>query len=422
MHPLFAVALLAQNLEAGVARVDITPETSMRMSGYGARKCSSEGVHDSLYAKALVLAAGDSRLAIVTLDLAAIAGTSLPRRVAEKLGIPTLLLAASHTHSGPAFLPQAATISSSVPLDAQPPPYLAWIENRIFDAVERASKSMFPARLGAGRGSIRLGYNRLLLRDDGRARALFDNLERVPYGPVDPEFSLLRVEDNSGATRALLVHYAAHAVVLGPRNCKISADYPGVLAAQVEQALPGAQCMFVQGGAGDINPLFQARTGREDEDFAVNRKMGELLAGEVLRAAGDIRPLASNRHPIRAKSEVMSFPHRWEKGRTLDVGITTVLINREIAIAAIPGEPLHRLQTAWKSRAGVAFPLFYGYTFSSGGIWPGYIPDLRSAAYGGYGADANTFIAVGAGEAIVERHLANLYGLLDMWKTEPGRP
>ena len=52
---------------------------------------------------------------------------------------------------------------------------------------------MFPAKLGVARGSLQLGYNRLLLRDDGRARALFDNMERVPYGTVDPELVLLRV-------------------------------------------------------------------------------------------------------------------------------------------------------------------------------------------------------------------------------------
>ena len=53
---------------------------------------------------------------------------------------------------------------------------------------------MGPATLQVGRGSLQLGYNRLLPRDDGRSRALFENPERTPYGPVDPEFVLLRVE------------------------------------------------------------------------------------------------------------------------------------------------------------------------------------------------------------------------------------
>jgi neutral ceramidase len=208
-------------LQAGIARADITPASFMTMYGYANRKCGpANGTHDPLYAKALVLATGESRMAIVTLDLGNIVAPNLGPKVAAALGIPVLLLAASHSHSTPQFTSGSAEAAE--------------LENKIFDAVERASKSMFPARLGIGRGSLQLGYNRLLPRDDGRSRALFDNLERVPYGPVDPEYTLLSVEDLSGATRALLVHYACHAVVLGPTSCKYSADYPGAMQTKVE--------------------------------------------------------------------------------------------------------------------------------------------------------------------------------------------
>ncbi len=165
-----------------------------------------------------------------------------------------------------------------------------------------------------------------------------------------------------------------------------------------------------------------ARSGKEDEDFSVVKKMGETLAGEVLKVARAIRPLERAPEAIQSKGEVLTFQNRWEKDKPIECGITTVLIGREIAIAAVPGEPMHRLQTAWKRRADVPHALFYGYTYSSGGVWPGYIPDLRSAAYGGYGADASTSIEVGAGEAILERHLIHLYGLLGMWRDKPGKP
>src|SRR6185503_14247282 len=351
-------------------------------------------------------------------DLGSLVSDNLRRDVASKLGIPVLLLSASHTHSAPAFLPFGSAPAASDEARA----YLADVERKIFGAIEAASRSMFPARLGVGKGSLQLGYNRLLLREDGRARALFDNLERVPYGPVDPEVILLRVEDADGRVKALLVHYACHAVVLGPTSCKYSADYPGVLQAGVEAAMPGTQCMFVQGGAGDINPLYLGRTGKEDEDFATMRKMGELLTAQVLRSAKEIKPASPVRYPIQFASETLKFSDRWEKDRALEVGITTVLINREIAIAATPGEPMHKLQTMWKTQADVPYPLFYGYTYSSGGVWPGYIPDLKSAAYGGYGADVTTRIEIGAGETIMQRHLINLYRMLDMWRDQPGLP
>ena len=414
-----ATAFAAGELKAGVARVEITPSTLMPMYGYSNRKCGpANGTHDPLFAKVLVLEAGGSRMAVVTADVGSLVSDNLRRDVASKLDIPVLLLSASHTHSAPAFLPFGSAPASSEEAKS----YLAELERKIFGAIEKASQSMFPARLGVGKGSLQLGYNRLLLREDGRARALFDNLERVPYGPVDPELVLLRVEDADGRAKALLVHYAAHAVVLGPTSCRYSADYPGVVQSVVERELEGTQVMFVQGGAGDINPLFQGRSGREADDFAVMEKMGQLLAAEVIRTNKLVKPLAPVVDPIKVRSELMTFGERWEKDKTMEVGITTILLGREIAIATVPGEPLHKLQKMWKEQADVPHPLFYGYTFSSGGTWAGYIPDLRSAAYGGYGADASTRIEVGAGEKIMLRHLTFLYDLLGMWKDKPGRP
>ena len=416
---LVPAAASAGELKAGIARVEITPSTLMPMYGYANRKCGpANGTHDPLFAKVLVLEAGDSRMALVTADVGSLVSDQLRRDVAAKLGIPVLLLSASHTHSAPAFLPFGSAPASSDEARA----YLAGIERKIFGAIEAATRSMFPARLGVGRGSLQLGYNRLLVREDGRARAVFDNLDRVPYGPVDPEIVLLRVEDAEGRAKALLVHYAVHAVVLGPTSCKYSADYPGVVQSAVERELAGTQVMFVQGGAGDVNPLFQGRSGKEADDFAVMEKMGQLLAAEVLRANKGVKQLTPVVEPIKVRSEVITFGDRWEKDKTIEVGITTILVGREIAIATVPGEPLHKLQKMWKEHADVPHPLFYGYTFSAGGTWAGYIPDLRSAAYGGYGADASTRIEVGAGEKIVLRHLAFLYELLGMWKDKPGRP
>lgn len=225
-----------------------------------------------------------------------------------------------------------------------------------------------------------------------------------------------------GNPKALLVHYAAHAVVLGPTNCKYSADYPGVMQSMVENGINGAQVMFVQGGAGDINPLFEARSGNEDADFKVVKTMGELLGAEVLRVNKDVKPLAAITEPFRWKSDLLTFNDRWDKTQKLDVGITTIMLGHEIAIAAVPGEPMHKLQQMWKEQSDLPVPLFYGYTYSAGGTWPGYIPDIRSAAYGGYGADVTTRIEVGAGEKIMLRHIQNLYELRGMWHDKPGKP
>jgi neutral ceramidase len=406
-------------LRAGVARVDITPGALMQMYGYANRRCGdASGTHDPLQAKALVLEAGGSKMAIVTVDLGSLVSENLRRDVASRLNIPILLLAASHTHSAPSFLP----FGSSPTRDPAAAPYLAELERKIFGAIESAANAMAPATLHVGRSALQLGYNRLLPRDTGRTRALFENPDRVPHGPVDPELVLLRVDRQDGRPLALLVHYATHAVVLGPTNCKYSADYPGAMQAKVETTLPGTQVMFVQGGAGDINPLFMARSGQEEADFGVVKKMGDLLADAVIRTNALVAPVPSGASGIQAKSEVVTLKDRWDPAQTIDAGITTVLINGVVAIATMPGEPLHQLQRMWKEQAEAPVPLFYGYTFSAGGTWAGYIPDVRSAANGGYGADASTRVEVGAGERLIQRHVINLYGLLGKWLPAPGQP
>ncbi len=78
---LAVVALVAQtaplghaadsaSFRVGVADKDITPPLGIPMWGYGARHdAPSEGVLDPLMAKAIVIAAGDDKVAIVGTDL-----------------------------------------------------------------------------------------------------------------------------------------------------------------------------------------------------------------------------------------------------------------------------------------------------------------------------------------------------------------
>ncbi|MEK7325995.1 MAG: Npt1/Npt2 family nucleotide transporter, partial [Chloroflexota bacterium] len=104
------------------------------------------------------------------------------------------------------------------------------------------------------------------------------------------------------------------------------------------------------------------RTGNVEADFATMQKMGELLAAEVIRTEKRIHPASAHAHPTASTSQTLKFNDRWDKDKTIQLGITTVLLNQEIAIAAVPGEPFHKLQTSWKQNADAPIPLFYGYT------------------------------------------------------------
>jgi hypothetical protein len=98
-------SLAAAGLKAGVASVEITPPIGLGMYGFGNRKGGATGVLDPLLARVLVLEAGEKRLALVALDLGEPPAAEWTRRLrqnaAKTSGISYVLVAATHTHSGP---------------------------------------------------------------------------------------------------------------------------------------------------------------------------------------------------------------------------------------------------------------------------------------------------------------------------------
>ena len=98
---------MAYALEAGVATIEITPPVGVKLWGYQLRKDPSTGVLDPLYAKAVVFDDGETRAALVSLDLGRTPPDEYISRirnmVKEKFQIEQTLLAATHTHSGPYF-------------------------------------------------------------------------------------------------------------------------------------------------------------------------------------------------------------------------------------------------------------------------------------------------------------------------------
>ncbi len=89
--------------------------------------------------------------------------------------------------------------------------------------------------------------------------------------------------------------------------------------------------------------------------------------------------------------------------------VTTLLLNRQIAIVGLPGEPFVGLQLLLKQRSPLPVTLMTGYTNG----YVGYFPTLRDAVAGGYGANTIvTRVEVGAGERMVDRGLIHLHRLL----------
>jgi hypothetical protein len=408
-------------LLAGTSKINITPHTD-------------EPIHDSVYARTLVLDENGIRLAFVSVDLAVFTSERIEQACLEKYGITHLMLCSSHNHSEP----QPGGKRSFQPGN----PFTAFYEDQIIRAVGESVNHLFPARISAGRNSFpQLGFNRLIPREDGHARESWfsddhytsENPERIPFGPVDPEVGVLRIDDTAGHPRAIVMNYACHADIVC-FNYAVSADYPGVACRKVEEAF-GHQvnCLFVQGAGGNIESLqiSSRRKGPDDPfqtDYRPMERTGELLAFQVIKLARSLGgperlPAQSQTSPaLQYVDDSLHFTGRFNKNLDFNVHLSTIIIDHTIAIAACPGELFVQLQLDWKQKmelAGVQ-PFLFGYTWSEGS-WPGYIADVRSAALGGYGADqGDNLIEVGAGESIMARQLADFYRLDGLMRNQPG--
>jgi len=432
-------------LKAGAARVEITPPVGHQLWGLASRAGPATGVLDPLYARVLVLKSTESSLALVTLDLGrtfdAQQMADLRTRVKRELGIQHVVFCASHTHSGPTVLDKKYI----------QPGGNRW-EPRALDsiaqAIGEANLKAVPCYIGAGKGTSSVGQNR-----QDPAGGLWTNEIRYPNYPRDPVVQVLRVSDIGGKEIAVVVNYAAHPVVLDSDNStEYSADFPGAMAHYIEENLPGAICLFVQGACGDINsrylgqyPSTERGTGHYGVLVPQMRQLGRELGYEVLRVTNGIQLTRPQRAELLAEDEELTFKARWDIGKLkalqavptyhqwlvegrpigypqehLTVFITSVLIDRHIALLTMPGEPYVEHQISFRDRLPGLDTILAGYANG----YLGYIPTIRVAARDGvvYGGNAwPTILEVGAGERIVDRGIVNIYRMLGRLKDKPDR-
>jgi neutral ceramidase len=148
--------------------------------------------------------------------------------------------------------------------------------------------------------------------------------------------------------------------------------------------------------------------------------MGKLLAIEAVKLARSIRPEPEDKTDLKIISDSLNFTGRFDKTAKFNVHFSTILINNRIAIATFPGEPFIKFQLDWKRDISTGTPFFFGNTWQSG-KWPTYVPDIKSSALGGYGADMGpTLIEIGAGELIMNTQLKNYYILTGMMRPVQG--
>jgi neutral/alkaline ceramidase-like enzyme len=283
--PVVLACLLFGNLgqaaepwKAGMAKVNITPEQYMWMSGYAARTKPAEGKMTELWAKALALEdAAGKRVVLVTLDLVGIEGglsNSVRDNLQKKYGLDRSQVAinCSHTHSGPVVgrnLRPMHEYSLEAPQRELIHRYADKLEAAIIDVVGQAIARLAPASLAWGSGRTDFAVNR---RENKEADVPKLREAGNLKGPSDHDLPVLAVKDGNGKLIAVACGYACHATVLSGYDW--SGDYPGYYQIELEKSHPGTMALFWAGCGADQNPI-----PRRASELA--EKYGKQLAGAV---------------------------------------------------------------------------------------------------------------------------------------------
>ena len=246
----------SDHLLAGVAKQDIT-------------NVEAGPVNDPLYVKALVLRTETATAVLITVDAVAIAEIGSIRdeylanvrsRLRQELSIDaaSVLINASHCHGA----------------------VCGDIEERTVQAVKEAWQSMVPVSVGVGTGhEDGIMENRRLRLKDGReadvrhAYSLPPDEQVEAVGPVDPEIGILRLDRENGQTLAVLYNFACHPIQ-GVPSGGTTADITGFASKAIEETSGGAIALFLQGCAGDINPIWYKDVDHPRDAEPLGNKLG----------------------------------------------------------------------------------------------------------------------------------------------------
>ena len=403
---------LAPTHSVGLASVDITPSSPVRLNGFGGRSRESDGVRLPIHARAIAIGplavasppdpAGDSTdgnpdadtVVVLTVETLGIP-TEITERLAARLAVHgiarhRLAICATHTHSAPMIRGCANT------LFGQPIPADHWgrilaatadLETKLEEAALRALADRRPACLSRSSGGLEFAFNR-----------------RTPGGPVDHDLPLLVVRSPDGTLRGLFSTYACHCVTLS--DDLVSGDWAGYAARHLERRHPGATALVSIGCGADANPRGGVLGADERAADLLGREYADeidrLLAleaspvtapprGSLERVSLDLAALPSRgeweeraRQPGAVGHHARTQLERLDRGEALaeriEYPVQVIRFGEEFAWVFLPGEVVVDYAVRLKRELDAGRIWIHGYANAC----PGYVPSERILREGGY--------------------------------------
>ena len=401
-----APAAWADGLRVGFGRAEFPRPENGPLGGYGGlRDRRAQQLLDPPEARALVIEENGARVALVSLDLVIVRPTLREglQQLAEAFALDTLVVAATHTHSGPGgYIP--GRLPARFSTGKFEPGTARNLVRTALRALQLALTDLTSARAASGHVELSLARNR-----------------RFPDGPHETDLPLLRFDFPSGRAPVALFAYGAHPTVLSPKSRAYSADYVGAARAWLEQK--GWRALFLAGPLGDQEPSSQLGE-LWPRDVAKQRaqvaEIGSKLGEAVLRGVRQLMPtdgavLASVERWVEAPGTpgLRRFCSMWWFTPFVRPGLRGFLSRRvpihairvgHARIVTLPAEPASSV--AQEIRAGLppGLPLFI---IAHAGDWLGYVVSAEAYRKGGYEA-CMSFYGPELGQWLVTEALTTL--------------
>jgi neutral ceramidase len=397
-------AASAAELKAGAARIDITPEKPVNMSGYAARKGLSTGVHDPLSARAVAFEVNGKRLVLISTDIIGFyedVGSVMRQAIQAECNLQPseLFLCGIHTHAAP-----TPTLSRER-AHANNVEYTEGLKPKLIEITRKALANMEPVKLGVGVGSCPVGGNRRELRVNNNGESSIV-LGRNPYGTTDKEVLVMKVAKGDGAPLAVMFDYATHGTSLGTANLTISGDVPGLAEQFVEKILGGDVIapIFV-GASGNIDPWFRVLPKINEEPGWIPEPvlLGTFLGEEVVSVYRGIRQtnsadkIATNFVTLQlpAKPPEAGSTERRQDSASLNV---TVARLGDVAFVGLGAEVFTEIGMAIKAGSPCAHTFVITHCNGSAG----YLPIKEAYVQDGYEVKSSRFGPQAAGIVVRE--------------------
>ena len=314
-------------MNTGYAKTCIDPPLGTPIIGYYIPRFV-KGVADSLYARAVAFDDGKRRAVVVALDICLLPQKyydAMKDAVVAATGIDrdAIFINCSHTHTGPLVGGDFATRNRSSE------EYDALLVAGVRDAAVQAFSDLRQSRFGVARAQAKnISFvRRYRMKDGSVATNPGVGNQGIDHalGTPNETVSLVRI-DREGGDAVFMVNFGTHPDSVGGEY--VSADYPGVVCALLERALPGVRCVFLQAPQGDVNHVNVHPSAGEAAistiDFdgvprspALAEHMGRAIAGAVLSVCSIASPVTAD--TLAYASRRVDLPSHQENDRLDEV-------------------------------------------------------------------------------------------------------